>query len=44
MSREYNEDEVTICEGWLKEDEVTYVGCNTVTAPDGKEYPIKDRD
>ena len=45
MNREYNDrDEVTVYEGWLEEDKVTYVGCDTVTGPDGKEYPIRDRD
>ena len=30
--------------GFVSEDDETYCGCDTITAPDGKEYPIRDRD
>ena len=36
--------EVIHVRGWLAEDDEWYTGHDTITAPDGKEYPIKDRD
>ena len=42
--KRYNEDELVVYEGWHEDEKVVYVGHDTVTAPDGNEYPIKDRD
>ena len=36
--------ELKTFEGWHSDEEETYVGWDTVTGDDGKEYPIKDRD
>ena len=33
---------VIVERGFVAEDDVTYVGCDTVTGPDGNDYPIKD--
>ena len=38
-----NTNELTF-EGWHSDEKETFIGCDTVTGPDGKEYPIKDRD
>ena len=38
-----NRDEITF-HGFVSEDNETYCGCDTITAPDGKEYPIRDND
>tara|TARA_Y100000588_G_C13463022_1_gene589230 strand:- start:74 stop:211 length:138 start_codon:yes stop_codon:yes gene_type:complete len=38
------QEELTVWEGWHGDEKVTYVGWDTVTGDDGKEYPIKDRD
>tara|TARA_Y100000310_G_scaffold268161_1_gene280623 strand:- start:1378 stop:1524 length:147 start_codon:yes stop_codon:yes gene_type:complete len=46
MKNEYenkNRDEITY-HGFVSEDDETYYGCDTITAPDGNEYPIRDRD
>ncbi len=40
---ELNEGEILV-RGFLQEDDEIYFGCDTITAPDGNEYPIKDRD
>jgi hypothetical protein len=36
--------EVIHVRGFVAEDDEWYVGCDTVTGPDGNDYPIKDRD
>ena len=36
--------EVIHVRGFVAEDDEWYIGCDTVTAPDGNDYPIKDRD
>ena len=36
--------EVIHVAGFVAEDDEWYIGCDTVTAPDGNDYPIKDRD
>ena len=36
--------EVLHVRGWLAEDDEWYIGHDTVTGADGKDYPIKDRD
>jgi hypothetical protein len=38
-----NTNEITF-EGWHSDEKETFIGCDTITGPDGKEYPIKDRD
>ena len=43
MKEKENRDEITF-RGFVSEDDETYYGCDTITAPDGKEYPIRDRD
>ena len=43
MKEKENRDEITF-HGFVSEDDETYYGCDTITAPDGKEYPIRDRD
>lgn len=34
--------EVIHVRAWDSRDDESYIGCNTVTAPDGNDYPIKD--
>ena len=36
--------EVIHVRGVVAEDDEWYIGCDTITAPDGNDYPIKDRD
>ena len=36
-----NRDEITF-RGFVQEDDETYYGCDTITAPDGNDYPIRD--
>ena len=36
--------EVIYVPGFVAEDDEYYVGHDTITAPDGNDYPIKDRD
>ena len=39
-----NKHDIIHYPGFVSEDDETYYGCDTITAPDGKEYPIRDRD
>ncbi len=39
-----NKHDIIHFRGVVSEDDETYCGCDTITAPDGKEYPIRDRD
>ena len=34
--------EVIHVRAWDSRDDESYIGCNTITAPDGNDYPIKD--
>ena len=36
--------EVIHVPGFVAEDDEYYIGCDTITAPDGNDYPIKCRD
>ncbi len=36
-----HKDEI-VHRGFLQEDDETYFGCDTITAPDGNDYPIRD--
>jgi len=39
-----NKHDIIHFSGVVSEDDETYCGCDTITAPDGKEYPVRDRD
>ena len=39
-----NKHDIIHFPGVVSEDNETYYGCDTITAPDGKEYPVRDRD
>ena len=37
----HDKDEI-VHRGFVQEDDETFYGCDTITAPDGNDYPIRD--